>query len=69
MDFRTINFKEKFSLCTNHWSPRIITQMNEIPLLVPIPPLPISPGFWAGQHPIPEEKRCDKPTIGAGLPL
>jgi mannose-6-phosphate isomerase-like protein (cupin superfamily) len=30
MDCNPINFKEKFSLFSEHWSPRIIAQMNEV---------------------------------------
>ena len=30
MDYNTINFKEKFSQFSEHWSPKIIAQMNDI---------------------------------------
>ncbi len=29
MDFQSINLKEKLSLFTEHWSPKIIAQMND----------------------------------------
>jgi mannose-6-phosphate isomerase-like protein (cupin superfamily) len=30
MDYNPINFKEKFSQFSEHWSPKIIAQMNDI---------------------------------------
>ncbi|MGX9459921.1 cupin domain-containing protein [Shewanella sp. A14] len=29
MQFETINFKDKFSKFTEHWSPRVIAEMND----------------------------------------
>jgi mannose-6-phosphate isomerase-like protein (cupin superfamily) len=29
MEYRPINFKEKFAMFSDHWSPKIIAQMNE----------------------------------------